>query len=109
MKSTISKEIEESGESYINETAIYSVNNDHVDCTIVVNEVLDENQEVIDLLIAINNKGVTDRVTTKCNEQNTQENLIEKQATKINQNKSPWSYLILSMMTILNICIKMTS
>ena len=80
MKAIISKEIEGSGESDIEETAIDSVNN--ANWSIIENEVLDENQEVNDLLVENNNNGVTNSVPTKCNEENTQENLIEKQSEK---------------------------
>ena len=74
MKAIISKEIERSGESDIDETTIDLINNEHANCSIVVKEVLDENQEVTDSLIENNNNGAIDSVTTKCNEQNTQEN-----------------------------------
>ena len=53
--------------------AIDSVNN--ANCSIVENEVLDENQEINYLLIKNNNKGVTDSVPANCNEQNTQEKI----------------------------------
>ena len=66
------KEIEVSSVIDI-EIAIDSVNN--ANCSIVENEVLDENQEINYLLIKNNNKGVTDSVPTNCNEQNTQEKI----------------------------------
>ena len=103
MKGIIPKEIDGSGESDTGETTIDSVNNEHVNCSIAINEDLDENQEVTDLLIENNNNGVTPSVPTKWNEENTQENLIQKNLRKINQNMLPLSYLILSMMIILNI------
>ena len=66
MKAIISKEIEGSGESDIDEAAFDSVNN--VNCNIVEKEVLDnKNQEVNDL-VENNNNGVTNSVPTKCNE-----------------------------------------
>ena len=58
---------------------------DNVNCNIVENKILD-NQEVNDLLIENNHNGVTNSVPTKCNEQNTLENLIEKKSEK-NQPK----------------------
>ena len=82
MKAIISKENEGSSESHIDETTIDSVNNEYANCGIVVNEVLDVNQEDTDLLIENKNNGVTDSVSTKCNEQNAQENLTEKQSEK---------------------------
>ena len=103
MKGIILKEIEGSGESDTGETTIDSVNNEHINCSIAINEDLDENQEVTDLLIENNNNGVTLSVPTKWNEENTQENLIQKILRKINQNMLPLSYLILSTMIILNI------
>ena len=103
MKGIILKEIEGSGESDTGETTIDSVNDEYVNCSIAINEDLDENQEVTDLLIENYNNGVTLSVPTKWNEENTQENLIQKNLRKINQNMLPLSYLILSMMIILNI------
>ena len=103
MKGIILKEIEGSGESDTGETTIDSVNNEHVNCSIAINADLDENQEVTDLLIENNNNGVTLSVPTKWNEENTQEDLIQKNLRKINQNMLPLGYLILSMMIILNI------
>ena len=76
IKAIISKENEGSSESDIDETAIDSVNN--ANCSIVENEDLDGSQEVNDLFIENNNNGLIDSVPTKCNEENTQENLIEK-------------------------------
>ena len=99
MKVIISKEIEGSGDSNIDETTTDSVNNEHANCSIVVNEFLDENQEVTDLSIENNNNAVTDSVPPKCNKQNTERN----NPRKINQSIMPLSYLILSLVIILNI------
>ena len=52
----------------------------------IENEVLDKNQEDNDLLIENDNNRITNSELTKCNEQNTQENLIEEQSEK-NQPK----------------------
>ena len=49
MKAIISKEIEGSGKSDIDKTAVDSVNN--VNCSIVENKVLNRNQKVNDLMI----------------------------------------------------------
>ena len=49
IKAIISKKIERSGESDTDETAIESVNN--ANCSMVENDILDENQDVIIIFI----------------------------------------------------------
>ena len=89
MEAIISIKNQGSRETDIDETTTDSVNNEHTNFSIVVNEVWNTNQDLLITLTYLLKITITEKlisVPTNCKEQNTQEDFTEKKSEK-NQPK----------------------